>query len=240
MSSYTRDLILYEAALKSGKAHMLLPDSDLDLLIAALSELVPEGSRGLEIGTFVGQTSVILAELGYQIVTIEQDPSYADIAKSRVEQLGLSDKIEVLQGVANSILTSQAIDFWRSLKFIFIDANKGGYLGYYEHFLAQVDLNNVVLIFDNVFLNGQIRNEVGQIFSEPQPNALNLSCQFAKGLPKDGSSMEAVVKSSKEKGPAWSNSVRSQMVTLCQRVRRECRGILLDSSDGMLVGQIFR
>jgi predicted O-methyltransferase YrrM len=99
MSSYTKGKLNFlESANKTGKAHMLLPELDFDLLLILIQQLVPKGSLGLEVGTFIGKTTAGLSQLGYPMITIEQNPNYARQAYHHFEQLQLTDKITVLEG----------------------------------------------------------------------------------------------------------------------------------------------
>ena len=64
--------------------------------------------RFLEVGTGIGYTAVLMAEAGgstCQVDTVESDTSHADIAEHRVDQSGLSSRINVLRGDANTVLS---------------------------------------------------------------------------------------------------------------------------------------
>jgi predicted O-methyltransferase YrrM len=219
---------------KTGKAHMLLPELDLKLLKDLIESLVPVGSKGLEIGTFIGKTTFCLVQLGYPMVTIENNPDYAQIARSLFLELQIQDRIQLLEGKALDILQQQHQEFWRPIKFVFVDANKGGYFQYFKFLTSKCCSFRGYVFFDNVFLNGQIKDQIQNLFPESRRNDLGLWNEFRLQLPKkiDFNELGFLTK---EKGPNWSAGVKDQMIRVAQEARDSYQAILFDTSDGLLL-----
>jgi predicted O-methyltransferase YrrM len=87
--------------------------------------------RVLELGTYSGYSALSMAgglPEGGSIDTCELDEEHAAVARRYIERAGLSDRITVHVGPA--LETVQRLDGpW---DFVFIDADKDGYLDYYE------------------------------------------------------------------------------------------------------------
>ncbi|CAJ1447627.1 unnamed protein product, partial [Effrenium voratum] len=71
-----------------------------------LEVTVQEGDRVLEIGTYVGYTSLRLAQQGCKVVTLEADPLNAAVAQRVVDLAGARDRVDVRVGRAADWLSS--------------------------------------------------------------------------------------------------------------------------------------
>jgi len=69
-------------------------------MVARMTELlaVRPGDRVLEIGTGSGYQAAVLASLGAQVITIERYRELADAARSRLDRLGLGDRVDIRVG----------------------------------------------------------------------------------------------------------------------------------------------
>jgi caffeoyl-CoA O-methyltransferase len=110
--------------------------------------------RVLELGTYSGYSSLSMAgglpEDG-EIHTCEVDEEHAAIARRYIERAGLSDRITVHVGPA--LETVQRLDGpW---DFVFIDADKEGYLGYYEAVLPKLSEHGLIAA-DNTLRDGRV------------------------------------------------------------------------------------
>jgi len=235
MSYYIKNVSSFdEVALKTGKAHMLLPERDLEFLIKLIKLLVPKGQKGLEIGTFIGKTTAAFATCGYPMVTIEHNQDYIIEATKSFDELGLSQQVLLLKGRAEEVLVQQDEYFWDSIKFAFVDANKGGYYNYFKLLTSSKRMSQGYLIFDNIFLNNQIKEEVHSLFDKRECNLLGIQSIFGVSV----SSLQGLLTESvatKNLGPSWSTSVKEQMLRLCREAKDQYQAVLLDTSDGMLL-----
>jgi caffeoyl-CoA O-methyltransferase len=124
----------------------------LETLVFALG-----ANRLLEIGTFSGYSSIAMAAglgPGGHIISCEISPRHAEFARRHIELAGLSDRIDVREGPALETIKSLDGPF----DFVFIDADKGGYLDYYEATLPLLAERGVIAV-DNTLWSGEVINE---------------------------------------------------------------------------------
>jgi caffeoyl-CoA O-methyltransferase len=124
----------------------------LEALVFALA-----AKRVLEIGTFSGYSSIAMAAglaPGGRIISCEISPHHAEFARRHIELAGLSDRIDVREGPA--LETIQSLD--GPFDFVFIDADKGGYLDYYEATLPLLADRGVIAV-DNTLWSGEVVND---------------------------------------------------------------------------------
>ena len=110
--------------------------------------------RILEIGTFTGYSSIAMAA-GMpgdgRIITCELDPGHVKLARSHIEASGYGDRIEIREGPAIETIASLEGGF----DFVFIDADKGSYVDYYEATLPKLAPQGL-LAADNTLWSGQV------------------------------------------------------------------------------------
>jgi len=110
--------------------------------------------RVLELGTYSGYSSLSMAgglPDGGEIHTCELDEEHAAFARRYIERAGLSDRITVHVGPA--LETVQRLDGpW---DFVFIDADKEGYLDYYEAVLPKLSEHGLIAA-DNTLRGGRV------------------------------------------------------------------------------------
>jgi predicted O-methyltransferase YrrM len=136
-------------------AHMLSGPVQGTFLTLLSTLLQPQ--RILEIGTFTGYSAFCLAsglKAGGVLHTIELREEDAATANKYFEQLPDSQKIVLHIGNARQIIP----DLNESWDIVFIDADKTGYIDYYELILPSVKQNGLI-IADNVLFHGQVLTE---------------------------------------------------------------------------------
>ncbi len=110
--------------------------------------------RILEIGTFTGYSSIAMAA-GMpgdgKIITCELDPAHLELARRNIAASGQADRIEIREGPALETIASLEGPF----DFIFIDADKGSYVDYYEATLPMLAPHGL-LAADNTLFSGQV------------------------------------------------------------------------------------
>lgn len=114
-------------------------------------------SRILEIGTFTGYSALCLAEgltAEGQLHTLELRAEDAVLAQSYFDRSIQKNKIYLHEGDARDIIPT--LDFAWDL--VFIDADKPGYIDYYELVLDRLSPAGIILA-DNVLFHGQIFEE---------------------------------------------------------------------------------
>lgn len=93
--------------------------------------------RVLELGTYSGYSAITMAAAlpdGGHIHTCELDEEHAAVARGHIEQAGYADRVTVHVGPA--LETARALEGpW---DFVFVDADKAGYVDYYEAVLPKL------------------------------------------------------------------------------------------------------
>jgi predicted O-methyltransferase YrrM len=133
-------------------AHMLSGKVQGDFLSIISKLLHPK--RILEVGTFTGYSALCLAK-GLQPVgklfTIELREEDATTARGYFERSPQKDQLHLLVGDAKTIIPTLN----ESWDIAFIDADKPGYIEYYELILPFIKINGII-IADNVLFHGQV------------------------------------------------------------------------------------
>jgi caffeoyl-CoA O-methyltransferase len=108
----------------------------------------------LELGTFTGYSSLSMAGSlppGGRIITCDISEEHVALARRNIEASPYADKIEIKVGPAlDSIATLDG-----PFDFVFIDADKGGYLAHYEALLPKL-ADDGVMVVDNVLWSGRV------------------------------------------------------------------------------------
>lgn len=114
--------------------------------------------RILEIGTLGGYSAIWLARAlpkDGRLVTLELNPKHADVARANVARAGLADRVEVRVGPAAQSLRQLAAEGVEPFDFIFIDADKPGYVAYLELALP-LARPGALIVADNVVRDGRV------------------------------------------------------------------------------------
>ncbi|KAI8142473.1 O-methyltransferase [Fennellomyces sp. T-0311] len=123
-------------------------------------------SRILELGTFTGFSTLAMAtalRATDKLISIEVDPKPHAVACQYIEKLRLQDRVDLRLGQAMDSLVSLANDEPRhQFDLIFLDADKRGYIPYFD-FIMDNDLlsDRGVIIADNVLYFGQVHRTAG-------------------------------------------------------------------------------
>ncbi len=124
----------------------------LELLVFATG-----ATRILEIGTFSGYSSLSMAAglaPGGKIVTCELDPVHAEVAQRHIAASPYAESIEVLVGPAMETIAGLPGPF----DLVFIDADKPGYLDYFEAVFPKLAPRGLILA-DNTLWRGQVADK---------------------------------------------------------------------------------
>lgn len=163
--------------------HLLSPDPALDVAVAAseaaglppiaitpnqgkLLELlarIHHAQSILELGTLGGYSTIWLARAlpqDGQLVTLEREPRYAEVALANIANAGLADMVQVRVGPALETLPEMHGEGAGPFDLIFIDADKQNYPGYLEWSL-KLSRVGTLIIGDNVVRAGAILDSEG-------------------------------------------------------------------------------
>jgi caffeoyl-CoA O-methyltransferase len=113
--------------------------------------------RVLEIGTFSGYSSLAMAAglpPGGMITTCELSAVHAEAARGHIAASPYAERIEVIEGPALETVAALPGPF----DFVFIDADKGNYLAYFDAVLAKLAPGGLIAA-DNTLWSGQVVDE---------------------------------------------------------------------------------
>jgi caffeoyl-CoA O-methyltransferase len=108
----------------------------------------------LELGTYAGTSALAMAgglPEGGRIVSCEISDEHADFAQAGIDASPYADRIEIRRGPALDTIASldEPIDF------CFIDADKEGYVGYYEAVVPKLSAHGLIAA-DNTLRGGRV------------------------------------------------------------------------------------
>jgi caffeoyl-CoA O-methyltransferase len=124
-------------------------------LMTLLTQLTGATSA-IEIGTFTGYSSICIARGlagGGHLLCCDISEEWTAVARKYWEKAALSDRIELRLGPA--IDTLRALPDAELFDVAFIDADKGGYLGYWREVVPRVRPGGLIMV-DNTFSHGRV------------------------------------------------------------------------------------
>ncbi|CAI2167490.1 1872_t:CDS:2 [Funneliformis geosporum] len=151
---------VYERTHKEYPAdgHMMVSQLQGSLLTMLCK--VMNASKVLELGCFTGYSALCLAE-GIKgnkgrVISCEKDEGFAKVALQNVKETGMDDLVEIRIG--DGLNTLQSFEKSTHFDLIFIDANKSGYVNYYETILERDLLSNRgIIVADNALFYGCVQ-----------------------------------------------------------------------------------
>ncbi|MEM9789548.1 MAG: class I SAM-dependent methyltransferase [Planctomycetota bacterium] len=166
LQGYLTDVVAREpAALKTlrdrtkaeiGPAGML-SSPEQGRLKALLAGLVGVGAY-LEIGTFTGYSAlwIALSRPEARLTCLDVSEEFTSIAREAWAQAGVADRVDLRLGTASETLDAMLADGHAgSYDLAFIDADKHGYLDYYEKCVELVRPGGLIAI-DNTLWDGRV------------------------------------------------------------------------------------
>ncbi len=109
--------------------------------------------RVLEVGTAVGYSALHIAQAleHGKLVTLEIDPARAATAREFLDEAGVGERVEIVEGDARETIPNLEGPF----DMLFIDAKKDQYREYFE--LAEPLLSQrALLVVDNLLMSGEV------------------------------------------------------------------------------------
>ncbi len=137
-----------------GSASMQI-GQDQFALLTLLTRLA--GTRlAIEVGTFTGTSAVAIAKGladGGKLICCDISEEWTAIARRHWESAGLADRIELRLGPASETIAKLPND--PPIDLVFIDADKSGYVDYYEALLPRLRSGGL-LVADNTLWSGRV------------------------------------------------------------------------------------
>ena len=114
--------------------------------------------RALDVGTFTGLSALAFAEgmgPGGQVVTIERNAQWLEIARRHWNAAGVSDRIDARVGEAGALMTELAGSAPASFDIVFIDVEKSRVAEYFEIALDLLAPGGLIMV-DNALWHGWV------------------------------------------------------------------------------------
>jgi predicted O-methyltransferase YrrM len=182
------------ASTAAGLPHIQVSPSQGKLLYVLAKSI---GARSiLEVGTLGGYSTIWLARAlpkDGQLVTLEYEPTHADVARANLDRAGCAECVEVRVGRAMDTLPQLAAEGRGPFDLIFIDADKAGYPEYFQ-WAMKLARPGTLIVADNVIRQGAVADAsahdasvqgVQQFFdrvaADPRVNATALQTVGSKG-----------------------------------------------------------
>lgn len=151
-----RALIERTAALGRASAMQIGPEQGafLTVLVGAL-----QPTFAIEIGTFTGYSSISIARglaPDGRLLCCDVSEEWTAIAREHWAAAGVDDRIDLVIAPAGETLAALNDDV--RIDFAFIDADKTGYLDYYEAIVARLSPQGVIAV-DNTMWSGRVLDE---------------------------------------------------------------------------------
>lgn len=124
-------------------------------LLRILTEIVG-ADRAVEVGTFTGTSAVAIASglrPGGRLVCCDISEEWTSIGVRHWKAAGLDDRIDLRLAPALDTLGAWPDD--EPIDFAFVDADKGGYVDYYDAIVPRLRTGGV-LVADNVLWSGRV------------------------------------------------------------------------------------
>lgn len=136
-----------------GPAEMQIPHEQ-GVLLTMLVQLT--GARQVvEIGTFTGYSTLALARglpPGGRVLTMDVSAEWTEIAGQAWRRAGVADLVE--QRIGPAAETLRGLPTEPLVDLAFVDADKTGYLGYWEQLVPRMRPGGLILV-DNVLYGGE-------------------------------------------------------------------------------------
>lgn len=133
--------------------------------------------RGIEVGTFTGYSALCTAQAlpeDGRLVCCDISDEWTGIAQRYWERAGVAQKIELRLGPAGDTLDALLKeDGAGAYDWLFLDADKTGYDGYYEQGLTLLRPGGLILV-DNVLWNGAVLRPADQLDANKDADTLAL------------------------------------------------------------------
>jgi caffeoyl-CoA O-methyltransferase len=129
-------------------------------------------TRVLELGTFTGWSSIAMARAlppGGSIVTCDVNEETTAVARRYAEEAGVADRIDFRVGPGIETLATLDGPF----DLAFIDADKEGYVDYYDAILPKLAPDGVIGADNTLFGSGGPNDEITQAMSKFNEHVLH-------------------------------------------------------------------
>ncbi len=138
--------------------------------------------RALELGTSNGYSAIwlglALEEIGGRLTTVEISPERAAEARENLAKAGLADRVRVIEGDAHKV----ARELEGPFDFIFIDADMGNDLDYFNVLMPKLSPGGVMLRHNAIRYASTMRDFLEAVKRHPELDTVILSVTMDDGF----------------------------------------------------------
>jgi caffeoyl-CoA O-methyltransferase len=113
-------------------------------------------SRAIEIGTFTGYSSICIARglaASGKLTCCDVSEEWTTVARRYWDLAGVADRIDLQ--LRPAVETLRALPASETFDFAFIDADKTGYVSYWDEVVPRIRSGGIILV-DNTFYGGRV------------------------------------------------------------------------------------
>ena len=144
-----------DTATRFGEASGMQIGADQGAFMSMLARMIG-ARRAVEVGTFTGYSAICIArgltEDG-TLLCCDVSDEWTSLARDYWKRAGLADRIELR--LAPAAQTLQALPAGTSFDIAFIDADKTGYVEYWDLIVPMIRQNGVIIV-DNTLSHGRV------------------------------------------------------------------------------------
>jgi len=163
---------LIERTHELGGVSMMQISPDQGAFMTLLTRLVG-ATFAVEVGTFTGYSSICIARglaEGGRLLCCDVSEEWTAIAREHWDKAGVADRIDLEIGPAADTLRALPAD--PPIDVAFIDADKPGYMTYYDEIVPRLRPGGLVLL-DNVLWSGNVADDAVQDENTQAIRAIN-------------------------------------------------------------------
>ncbi|HWL98746.1 MAG TPA: class I SAM-dependent methyltransferase [Nocardioidaceae bacterium] len=149
-----RDLAEETARAQGAQAQMQIGPEQGAFMTLLTRMVAPR--LAVEVGTFTGYSALCIARglpEGGRLLALDVSEEYTAVARRYWQRAGVDERIDLR--IAPAIETLRALPRDAEIDLAFLDADKSGYIGYWEEIVGRMPPGGVVLA-DNVFAGGLV------------------------------------------------------------------------------------
>lgn len=168
-----------ERTREMGRFAGLQVPAEQGALLTLLSGVV-RPKVAVEVGTFTGYSALCIAKglaEGGRLLCCDVSEEWTAIAREAWREAGVDDRIDLR--IAPALETLDALPSHPHIDLAFLDANKDGYISYWEALVPRMRPNGL-LIVDNVLYSGLVLKPGG----DPTPEAVHAFNEHVRADPR--------------------------------------------------------
>lgn len=148
---------------KLGAAAGMQIGDDQGQLLTMLTRLTG-ARRAVEVGTFTGYSSICIARGladGGSLLCCDVSEEWTAIAREAWAEAGVADRIDLRIAPAAETLAGDLFGDDEPLDLAFVDADKGGYVGYHEALVPRLRPGGLLVVDNTLWSGAVVRDDPG-------------------------------------------------------------------------------